>query len=75
MLNRSLQPELKSIDKIDFVTPRQFDITANTKLYFMKDVSDETSRLDLYFDAGTTIAKPVISSLVNGLLLFKSTKK
>ncbi len=75
MLNRSLQPELKSIDKIDFVTPRQFDITANTKLYFMKDVSDETSRLDLYFDAGTTIAKPVISSLVNGLLLSGTPQK
>jgi predicted Zn-dependent peptidase len=69
MLNRTLQPELKSIDKIDFVTPRQFDIAANTKLYFMKDVSDETSRLDLYFAAGTVLAKPVISSLVNGLLL------
>ena len=75
MLDRTLQPELKEIDKIDFVTLRHFDVTANAKLYFMKDVSDETSRLDLYFTAGTTIANPVVSSLVNGLLLSGTSTK
>jgi predicted Zn-dependent peptidase len=75
MLDRTLQPELKEIDKIDFVTLRHFDVTANAKLYFMKDVSDETSRLDLYFTAGTTLANPVVSSLVNGLLLSGTSTK
>lgn len=75
MLDRTLQPELKEIDKIDFVTLRHFDVTPNAKLYFMKDVSDETSRLDLYFTAGTTIANPVVSSLVNGLLLSGTSTK
>jgi zinc protease len=75
MLDRTLQPELKAIEKIAFISPRQYDITAQTKLYFMKDVSDETSRLDLYFDAGTTLAEPVVASLVNGLLLSGTSSK
>ncbi len=75
MIDRTLQPELKAIEKIAFISPRQYDITAQTKLYFMKDVSDETSRLDLYFDAGTTLAEPVVASLVNGLLLSGTSAK
>jgi zinc protease len=75
MIDRTLQPELKAIEKIAFISPRQYDITAQTKLYFMKDVSDETSRLDLYFDAGTTLAEPVVASLVNGLLLSGTSSK
>jgi predicted Zn-dependent peptidase len=75
MIDRTLQPELKSIEKIAFISPRQYDISGHTKLYFMKDVSDETSRLDLYFDAGTTLAEPVIASLVNGLLLSGTSVK
>jgi predicted Zn-dependent peptidase len=75
MIDRTRQPELKAIEKIAFISPRQYDITAQTKLYFMKDVSDETSRLDLYFDAGTTLAEPVVASLVNGLLLSGTSVK
>jgi predicted Zn-dependent peptidase len=35
----------------------------------MKEVADETSRVDLYFDAGSTKGSIGIASMVNGLLL------
>ena len=38
MLNRTIQPDLKTVDKIDFVNPTIYDITSDVKLFFMKDV-------------------------------------
>jgi predicted Zn-dependent peptidase len=69
MLNRKLTPELKQIDKIDFVKPQIFDISGDTKLFFMQEVPNDTARLDLYFDAGTVKGNSGIASFVNGLLL------
>lgn len=75
MLNRTQRPELKAIDKIDFVKPQIFDISKNVKLFFMKEVPNETARLDLYFDAGTIKGDVGISSFVNGLLLSGTHEK
>ena len=69
MLNRMNAPELSRIATIDFVKPQIFDVSKNVKLYFMQEVSDETARLDLYFDAGTIKGDVGIASMVNGLLL------
>lgn len=75
MLNRTITPELKEIDKIDFVKPQVFDITEGVKLYFMKEVPNDTARLDLYFDAGTIKGDQGIASFVNGMLLSGTEKK
>ncbi|MEY3236143.1 MAG: hypothetical protein RI883_244 [Bacteroidota bacterium] len=75
MLNRSLTPELKEIDKIDFVKPQIFDISKDVKLFFMKEVPNETARLDLYFDAGTINGDTGIASFVNGMLLSGTDEK
>ncbi len=69
MLNRKLAPELQTVHSIEFVKPRIFDISETSKLFFMKDVADETSRVDLYFNAGSTKGSIGIASMVNGLLL------
>lgn len=69
MLNRKTPPELKEIDEIDFVRPQIFDISNEVKLYFMKEVPNDTARLDLYFDAGTIKGDQGIASFVNGMLL------
>jgi zinc protease len=69
MLDRKKTPELLSIDHISFVKPRIYDITGNVRLYFMKEVPNETSRLDLYFDAGSIRGEVGVASFVNGLLL------
>jgi predicted Zn-dependent peptidase len=69
MLNRTHTPKLQEIDKIDFVKPQIFDISQEVKLYFMKEVPNETARLDLYFNAGTIKGDIGIASFVNGMLL------
>ncbi len=68
-LNRTEAPALKVIDKIDFVAPAKYAISDLVDLYHMKDVPNETARLDLYFDAGKCRATNGIPSFVNGLLL------
>jgi predicted Zn-dependent peptidase len=75
MLNRTISPELKEIDKIDFVKPQIFDISKDVKLFFMKEVPNETARLDLYFDAGTINGDTGIASFVNGMLLSGTDEK
>ena len=75
MLNRTISPEVKQIDKIDFVKPQIFDISKDVKLFFMKEVPNETARLDLYFDAGTINGDTGIASFVNGMLLSGTNDK
>lgn len=69
MLNRTIAPVLLPIDNIDFINPQIFEISKDVKLFFMKEVPNETARLDLYFDAGTIKGDVGIASFVNGLLL------
>lgn len=75
MLNRKITPELKEIDKIDFIEPKIFDIAKDVKLFFMKEVPNDTARLDLYFDAGTIKGEVGVASFVNGLLLSGTNDK
>lgn len=75
MLNRTLAPELKEIDKIDFIAPKKYEIDNGIVLYHMKDVPNETSRFDLYFDAGKCRGEKGIPAFVNGLLLSGTSKK
>jgi predicted Zn-dependent peptidase len=69
MLNRKEQPQLTPIENIDFIEPLVYDITENVKLFFMKEVPNETCRIDLYFDAGNIRSTEGIPSFVNALLL------
>lgn len=75
MLNRTQQPALVPIDKIDFVAPNQHEIAPNIPLFHMKDVPNETARLDLYFDAGKCRGQREIPSFVSGLLLSGTANK
>ena len=75
MLNRTAQPALKAIDKIKFIAPKEYKITPHVSLYHMKDVPNETTRFDLYFDAGKCRGKNAMASFVNGLLLSGTKNK
>ncbi|MDR0802987.1 pitrilysin family protein [Fluviicola sp.] len=66
---RSQQPETKQVDQISFVKPHIFDVTQYVKLLWMKDVPNETVRLDLFFDAGITRGRESIPAIVHSLLL------
>lgn len=69
MMDRKLPPQLKEIEQVSFVRPHIFDINEKVKLYWMKEVQNETARLDLTFDAGTIRGNRMVASMVNGLLL------
>ena len=75
MINRTLTPELNEIDQIDFIKPSIFDISSSVKLYSMCEVSNQTSRLDLYFNAGTILGDIGTASFVNSLLLSGTNTK
>lgn len=69
MINRTEQPAISQVKEIHFVAPEFKNINGNIPVYLMRDVQNETSRLDLYFDAGKNSGTKGISSFVNGLLL------
>lgn len=69
MTTRNTAPEIFPLQKINFVVPHTFDITPTVKLYWMQSVPDETTRIELHFDAGTIRGERKIAGFVNALLL------
>lgn len=69
MTTRNTAPEIFPLQQIDFVVPHIFDITPTVKLYWMQAVPDETTRIELHFDAGTIRGERKIAGFVNALLL------
>ena len=69
MINRKEQPAIKKIESVDFLAPKKLKITPKVSLFHTKNVKDETTRFDLYFDAGKVKAENGIASFVNGLIL------
>lgn len=68
-INRKIQPALSEVDKINFVSPIQYQVSDNVPLFHMKEVANDTAKIDLYFDAGKIKGPNGESSFVNGLLL------
>ncbi len=73
MLDRSQTPELKQIDSIDFVAP-EIRTEFPVPFFVQKQVPNATSRIELYFNAGSTNGKIGLASLVSGLLLSGTDK-
>lgn len=69
MLNRTQAPALIDIHHIQFVAPEKHEIAPGVSLYHMAQVTDETCRIELYFDAGKVRGTDGIPGFVNGLLL------
>ncbi len=69
MLNRNTAPTTQKIEKISFVKPEELWINESVKLLWMQDVPNETSRIDLYFDAGLRKDRNAIVSICSSLLL------
>ncbi len=68
MTDRTTKPNIHAIDKIDWVKPLVFDVTPHLKLYWMKEVQNETARLELNFDAGFIRGERGIPQIVQSLL-------
>ncbi len=75
MIDRTITPEIQEIKSIEFLKPEVFDITKKVKLFAMRNVSNETFRLDLYFNAGLIRGASSIPAIVNSLLLSGTNSK
>ena len=75
MLERKNAPNVQEIEKINFISPLKIQLSENTSLFWMKEVQNETARLDFIFHAGTTRESNLVSSLVAGLIFSGSDKK
>lgn len=75
MINRTQQPEVLPVAHIDFVRPHLFDVTDKVKLLWMKDVANDTVRLDLYFNAGISRGENSIPAIVHSLLFSGTAEK
>ena len=75
MIERKIAPEIKQIEKINFISPDKFLLSENASFFWMKEVPNDTARLDFTFDAGTIRDSNLISSLVAGLLFSGTAKK
>jgi len=75
MLDRRIAPLTKKIDNIDFISPREFQLNSQVKLFWMSDVPNQTSRIDLFFDAGLRQDRNIIASLCSSLLLSGTQEK
>lgn len=68
MLDRTQQPTLSPISRINFVEPTIIPINDFTKIYWMKEVLDETTRIEFHFNAGSIRSIEKIAGSVNSLL-------
>lgn len=75
MLDRTIQPTLSPISSIHFVEPTIIPINETTKLYWMKEVLDETTRIEFHFNAGSIRSIEKIAGSVNSLLFSGTPSK
>jgi len=75
MLNRSQAPALHPIDHIAFVQPEIIQLSNGAQLFWRNGISNETSKIELHFKAGSTVDQPIIASLCAGLLISGTSQK
>ena len=75
MLNRTQAPTLNEIKNINFVYPIVRNLNTDTELVWMKEVPDETVRIELHFNAGTIHSENKVASITNSLLLSGTSNK
>lgn len=69
MINRAKQPTISKIEKIKFLEPKHFSINQDVKLHWIKEVDDESVKIDLIFNAGTKNEEVYLANFVSTLLL------
>ena len=75
MIQRNRAPETQQINKIEFVCPEEIWINEHVKFLWMQQVPNQTSRIDLYFDAGLRQDRNIVASICSALLLSGTDQK
>jgi predicted Zn-dependent peptidase len=68
-MDRTIQPSYRPVDSIEFISPNERKIGNYFSLFHLKEVPNDTCRIDFYFDAGKCLGQRGIPSFINGLLL------
>ena len=74
-MNRTKAPKTHKTGAISFISPEKIALNKTTPLYWMPDVSNETARIDIYFDTGLRKAKNSIVSMTTSMLLSGTSQK
>ena len=74
-MNRKNAPKTHKTGAISFVSPEKIPLNESVPLYWMSDIANETSRIDIYFDAGLRKGKNSIASTTSSLLLSGTSLK
>ena len=74
-MNRTNAPKTHKTGAISFISPQKIALNKTTPLYWLYDVSNETARIDIYFDAGLRKAKNSIASMTSSMLLSGTSQK
>ena len=74
-MNRLIAPVTHKIGAISFITPEKIILNDHAPLYWMPKVANETTRIDLYFDAGLRQSKNSIVSMTSSMLLSGTKEK
>lgn len=70
MINRNIAPTTTELNHLDLVLPERIELSDQVHLFWIKDVKNETVKLDMIWDAGTKYQnKPLVSAFTNALML------
>lgn len=72
MINRTEAPQLRKLEHIDFVTPKNIALENGATLHWINEVSDDAVKIDFIFQAGSIYDKKLVAKLT-GDLLFSGT--
>ena len=68
-MNRKTAPKTNKIGAVSFIAPEAHKLNKQTNLLWMGKVPNETTRIDLYFNAGLRNGKNATVSMTSSMLL------
>lgn len=75
-MNRKVAPSFKLAESLSLVLPQKIKLANDITLYWMKDVKDDSVKLDIEWFAGTKYQQQkLVASFTNKLLLSGNSKK
>lgn len=72
--DRKTPPKISDNYHIEFESPKVIKLSKFCDAFWLNNVPNETSRIDLYFNAGSVYTQPVIASITAAMLLTGNEK-
>ncbi|NBU47399.1 MAG: insulinase family protein [Flavobacteriales bacterium] len=72
--DRKTPPKISDNYHIEFESPKVIKLSKFCNAFWLNNVPNETSRIDLYFDAGSVYTQPVVASITAAMLLTGNEK-